>query len=333
MAWWEILLTSVVAFVASWGGTLILIRALGAGEILDHPNERSSHSVPVPRGGGIAVIAAVAVLWSWIAADADGNATQVYWILVAAIVLAALSWLDDLIDLSVFLRLPAHIGVVVVGLIAIGGDDLVFQGLLPFWLDRVAAGFVWVWFLNLFNFMDGIDGLAAGEAAAIAFGLVVVAAVAGIGSGHAAYAAVLCAAALGFWWWNADPARIFLGDVGSVALGFLLGWLLISVALQGAWAVALILPLYFLADATVTLLRRLARREPVWQAHREHFYQRAVQSGVSHAAVVRTVMVANVVLIALAGIAGLGGGAPAVIAAVMVVAMLLYYLQRVRRVR
>ena len=93
--------------------------------------------------------------------------------------------------------------------------------------------------------------------------------------------------------WNWAPARIFLGDVGSVPLGYLLGFLLLEPAARGAWKVALILPLYFLADATITLLRRLVRGERVWQAHREHFYQRAVQRGLGHAAVVRRVIAAD----------------------------------------
>jgi UDP-N-acetylmuramyl pentapeptide phosphotransferase/UDP-N-acetylglucosamine-1-phosphate transferase len=107
-------------------------------------------------------------------------------------------------------------------------------------------------------------------------------------------------AAFGFLPWNWQPARIFLGDVGSVPLGYALGWLLLSLAAAGAWAAALILPLYYLADATLTLMRRLARGERVWQAHREHFYQRATQAGRSHAAVVSLVALADAVLIALA---------------------------------
>ncbi|MDH3702467.1 MAG: glycosyl transferase, partial [Alphaproteobacteria bacterium] len=110
-------------------------------------------------------------------------------------------------------------------------------------------------------------------------------------------------AALGFLRFNWHPARIFLGDVGSVPLGYLLGWLLLQAAAAGYWAPALILPLYYLADATITLLRRAARREKVWQAHREHFYQRAVQNGRSHARVSLAVLAANVVLAALALVA------------------------------
>src|SRR5207253_3210977 len=126
-------------------------------------------------------------------------------------------------------------------------------------------------------------GLAGSEAAAIGLGLLLFAAI-GIGRdpGFAALAAAIAAAALGFLVWNWAPARIFLGDVGSVPLGYLLGFLLLSAATRGAWKLALILPLYFLADATITLGRRLTRGEPVWRPHRQHFYQRAVQRGLTH---------------------------------------------------
>ena len=136
-----------------------------------------------------------------------------------------------------------------------------FQGWLPAALDMAAAALLWVWFVNLYNFMDGIDGIAGSETAAIGIGLALFA-IAGIGNDPAlaAPAAVIAAAAIGFLVWNWAPARIFLGDVGSVPLGYLLGFLLLAAASRGHWKLALILPLYFLADATITLLRRLAAR-------------------------------------------------------------------------
>ncbi len=140
--------------------------------------------------------------------------------------------------------------------------------------------------------------------------------------------ALLAAATLGFLVWNWAPAKLFLGDVGSVALGYLLGWLLLGAAVDGDWAAALILPLYYLAVATITLVRRGARGAKVWRAHREHFYQRAVHGGSSHGRVAIQVLACNAVLIACAGAAALGYVWPAMAGAALAVAVLLAILER-----
>ena len=188
-----------------------------------------------------------------------------------------------------------------------------------------AIGLLWVWWINVFNFMDGIDGLAGSEAAAIGGGLLLFSALGnGVDPVIALLAATILGAALGFLVWNWAPARIFLGDVGSAPLGYLTGYLLIDVAVRGRWKVALILPLYFLADATITLSRRLLRGERIWEAHRQHFYQQAVRRGLGHAAVVRRVIAADLLLIGCGwasenGFGGLAlGGAAAIVAALLV---------------
>ncbi|HWB48751.1 MAG TPA: glycosyltransferase family 4 protein [Stellaceae bacterium] len=317
-----VLLVAAASFVVSCLGTRALIGLLRQ-RVLDLPNERSSHVVPTPRGGGIAVIAAIAV--AWIAFAVAGIAPPpVAAVAVAGAGLAAISWLDDLRGLSQGIRLLAQFAAVVAGLWVLP-TGLVFQGWLPPGLDAVAAALLWVWFVNLFNFMDGIDGIAASEAAAIAIGVVLLAAG---NAGLTGPAAAVAAAALGFLVWNWMPARIFLGDVGSVPLGYVLGYLLYRLALAGKWEAALILPLYFLADATITLLHRLVRGARVWQAHREHFYQRAVQRGLSHAAVVIRVVAADIVLLGCAFAAVQGWGFGALAAAAATVAALLVVLRR-----
>jgi UDP-N-acetylmuramyl pentapeptide phosphotransferase/UDP-N-acetylglucosamine-1-phosphate transferase len=163
--------------------------------------------------------------------------------------------------------------------------------------------------------------------AAIGIGLMLFA---GVGIGRdpelTMLAAAVAAAATGFLVWTWAPARIFLGDVGSVPLGYLLGFLLLHQAARGHWKVALILPLYFLADATITLLRRLSRGEQIWQAHREHFYQRAVQRGLGHAAVVQRVIAADIVLIGCSWVAENGWPLLGLIAAGVTVLALLAWL-------
>ncbi|MGC2415387.1 MAG: glycosyl transferase, partial [Stellaceae bacterium] len=245
-------------------------------------------------------------------------------VLGGAALLAAISWVDDLRGLSPATRLLAQFAAVGLGMVALIPAGPVFQDWLMPGLDVAAAALLWLWFVNLFNFMDGIDGLAGSEAAAIGTGLVVFAGVgSGLDPGLAALSGTAAAAALGFLVWNWAPARIFLGDVGSVPCGYLLGFLLLDVAARGRWKIALILPLYFLADATLTLLRRLARGELVWQAHRQHFYQRAVQRGLGHGAVVRRVIAADLILVLCGWAAENGWGTLALAAAAVVVAALL----------
>jgi UDP-N-acetylmuramyl pentapeptide phosphotransferase/UDP-N-acetylglucosamine-1-phosphate transferase len=300
--------------------TSVLIPILAHREILDHPNARSSHRVPTPRGGGIAVTGSV--LLAWIVLVRSGSAPSgIVGIALGAVFLAAISWIDDLRGLSPLARLVAQVIAVMIGLSVLP----TWHGLLP--LALIAL--VWVWWINLFNFMDGIDGLAASEAAAIGAGLLLFASVgAGADLELRGLAAAVTGAALGFLVWNWSPARIFLGDVGSVPLGYVLGFLLLDRAVRGHWRIALILPLYFLADATITLGRRLRRGERVWQAHREHFYQQAVHRGLGHAAVVRRVIATDLVLIGSGWTAENGWSAASLAASAAAVVILLAALAR-----
>ncbi len=317
-------------FAATFAVTGAAIGILRRRAILDHPSERSSHTIPTPRGGGIALLAVLLPAWAAMAYLMPATGPAVWLVLGAALLLAGISWVDDLRGSPAFVRLAAHILAVAVVLAAMPRDTLIFQGLLPQVLDRLAAGVLWVWFINLFNFMDGIDGIAGVEAACIGAGLFLLGVIAGGGGQEPLFGLTLAAAALGFLWWNWYPSRVFLGDVGSVPLGFLLGWLLLDKAAAGFWAAALILPLYYLVDATLTLLKRLLRGERVWQAHAQHFYQRAVQGGLSHAAVVSIILVANLALIALALLAAAGARAASLVGAAFTVAALLFLLAHSR---
>jgi UDP-N-acetylmuramyl pentapeptide phosphotransferase/UDP-N-acetylglucosamine-1-phosphate transferase len=318
-----------VAFLGTLIGTGLVLRILRRRAILSHPDERSSHTVPTPQGGGIALVFVLLPAWAVIALGVPGQTFIIWLVLGAALLLAGVSWADDLGGISRSIRFATHIAAVSLVLSALPGDAFLFQGVLPLALDRLAAGILWVWFINLFNFMDGIDGIAGAETAAIGFGLFLIAAVAG-GGVQGLFGLTLAATALGFLWWNWHPAQVFLGDVGSVPLGYLLGWLLLEAALKGFWAAALILPLYYLADATITLSRRLVAGERIWQAHAQHFYQKAVRRGLSHATVVRIILLANGVLIVLALLAAGGAEAAALTGALATVAVLLIVLARWR---
>jgi UDP-N-acetylmuramyl pentapeptide phosphotransferase/UDP-N-acetylglucosamine-1-phosphate transferase len=319
-----LLLAGAVA-VLSWGATGRVVAWLRRRAILDRPNARSSHVVPTPRGGGLGALPPVLLGWGFLTLLPGADALQGAAIL-GALLLAAISWRDDRGHVPVRLRLLAQLVATVPVALLLPGP--VAQGWLPGWLDLALAVVAWVWFTNLYNFMDGIDGITGIETTALGIGLAAVAVAAGpwIAAGPGL---VLAAGAAGFLAWNWHPARVFLGDVGSIPFGYLAGGLLLALAGAGHWAAALILPLYYLADATLTLLRRLARGEAMWRAHREHFYQRAVQGGLSHAGVALRVALADAVLV---GCALWSLAAPwwALLAAAAVVAVLLAELGRRR---
>ncbi len=322
-------LITLAAFIASTGATRLVLGWLRRRQILDLPNERSSHTLPTPRGGGLAVTPVLLLAWVAIAVAQPGLTAAWAWVAVAgALLLLVTSWTDDRHALPVGPRLLTHFGVVAGMSLALPLHALVFQGWLPLWADRAVTVLAWLWFLNLYNFMDGIDGITGIETAALGIGIAVVAVAGDAAGGLVPYGLAAAGAALGFLVWNWHPARIFLGDSGSVPLGFLMGGLLIELAVHGQLAAALILPAYYLADATITILWRLKDGEKVWQAHRRHFYQRAVRGGHGHAAVSLAILVANLLLIGCACLAAVGQVTAGALAATAVVAGLLGLLSR-----
>lgn len=274
-----------------------LIAWLRRRAVLDIPNARSSHSEVTPRGGGIAVTGGILLgLAIWLTLRPDPLMPLV---LLGMAALAVVSWLDDRRGgLPVGVRLGAQMLAVGLVLAVLPPDLSVTQGLLPVWFERIVLFLAWIWFTNLFNFMDGINGITAVEMLAVGCGCSGILLL-GI-DGFSPAGLVVAAAALGFLPWNWGKARVFLGDVGSVPVGYLLGSLLLALALSGAWAAALILPMYYWLDATYTLMRRLLRREKIWQAHRSHFYQQGARKLGSHAKVAGRIAALNLLLVMLA---------------------------------
>lgn len=296
------LVAAAVCLVVSWiatGRVLVWLRRNG---VLDRPNERSSHSSPTPRGGGWGVMLTLLPAWI-VVALVQGDLARVWPVLVGTTALVAVSWIDDRRGLGPGPRFATQIAVVLLGLLSLPAGTPVLPPPLPLWLDRSIVAVAWLWMINLFNFMDGIDGLAGTEALGIGLAFALLALAGGLDPAAGLYAAAAAGAAAGFLRWNLPPAKLFMGDVGSVPLGYTLGWLCLTTAARGEWIAAVLPPLYFFADATITLLRRAARGERVWEAHREHFYQRAVRAGSSHAAVTATVALADLVLVGLTPIA------------------------------
>lgn len=234
---------------------------------MDHPNVRSLHETPTPRVGGLGIMAGVAVAGVLLA---DASLAPV---MLAAFTLAAMSVLDDVRGLPVALRFLAHFIAAVAALLALG---------LSGW-SLLAGTLAVVWMTNLYNFMDGADGLAGGMSV-IGFGALALAAWLGGEPGLTAFSAAIAAAALAFLRFNFPPAQIFMGDAGSIPLGFLAAALGILGAQQDLWPWLFPLLVFspFIVDASVTLAKRGLRGEKIWQAHRSHYYQRAVLLGASH---------------------------------------------------
>ncbi len=283
----------------------LLLRPLMVRYALARPNARSSHRIPTPQGGGIAVLAgaflALGLAMAFIPMDAGARQGLVL-VMVASALLAVVGAWDDIRPLSPALRLPLQFLCVGIVVFYAAPEVRVLPETLPLWAERGLALIAGAWFVNLVNFMDGIDWITLAGlvplsgAVALAGGYGIVDPATGL------LAAALLGGLIGFAPFNKPVARIFLGDVGALPLGLLGAYLLYRLAGTGALTAALILPLYHVMDSTITLLRRLARGEKVWQAHRSHFYQQATDNGFKVIEIVAQVALLNLGLIALAAV-------------------------------
>ena len=302
-----------LVFVLAWGGTSRLCRRTSKLFLLDHPNARSLHAVPTPRTGGVAIIGSLflgliaarvlglpvmkeGLLWSeWAYLES--------WILGMTTLLGFVSFLDDRGGVPVWLRLGCQLSAS--GILALGAGLFLPAIQLPLvgtielgWLGAPLTILFLVWITNLYNFMDGMDGFAGGMTV--------------LGCGFMAYfawtaghefilvsALLLSVASAGFLVHNFPPAKIFMGDVGSVTSGFLCGTLIILGCRDRVFDVWVPLILFspFILDATITLIRRVWQREKIWVAHRTHYYQRLVLSGWGH----RRAVLAEYTVMALCG--------------------------------
>jgi UDP-N-acetylmuramyl pentapeptide phosphotransferase/UDP-N-acetylglucosamine-1-phosphate transferase len=283
--------------------TSILLRPWLLRHALARPNARSSHNTPTPQGGGIAVlIATLFAAWGaliLLSMPTSYEINALVTLTAAALLLGIVGAIDDIHSLPPAARLIVQ-GVAVAALIAALPHDMRLLPHVPWWTERFLLFVAGLWFVNVVNFMDGIDWMTVAEFIPLTMALSLLG-VAGTLDWHSALlASALLGAIGGFAPFNKPVARLFLGDVGSLPAGLLLGWLLLQLAASGHLIAALILPLYYLADATITLGRRIRKREPFWQAHRTHFYQRALDNGFSVTEIITRVFALNLALAALA---------------------------------
>ncbi len=269
------------------------------------PTARSSHSALTPQWGGLAVVAAtigVAAVAILLAPQfGPQTARGALIVLLSALLMGALGVVDDMHNLAPASKLAIQAVAIVLVIAALPGDMRILP-LVPTWAERGLLFLSGLWFVNLVNFMDGIDWMMVVEVVPVTAGIALVGALGGLPPEGLVVALALNGAMLGFAPFNRPVARLFLGDMGSLPIALLLTWLLFLVAGSGHLAAAVLLPLYFAGDATVTLWRRLAARERVWEAHRSHFYQRAGDGGFSTMEIVGRVLAVNLALVALAAL-------------------------------
>ena len=292
----ELLGFSAVALVASILLSRAMIAYAGRHRLVDVPNERSSHAAPTPRGGGLAVVIVFMAGLVGLALYAGLQGGILIAVAGSGLLAALVGFVDDHCHLAARWRASVHFAAAAWALIWLGGYPTFASG---FTIGVVLGNIFWlvalVWFLNAFNFMDGIDGIAGAEGIFISGAAAVLLFLAGSGS-LASVSLLLMFATAGFLVWNLPPARIFMGDVGSGFLGMLLGAVAIASVVQGSltmWVFAILFAA-FISDATITVARRILRGKRWHSAHRSHAYQHASRIYGSHGKVTAAVSAINV---------------------------------------
>ncbi len=292
----------IIIFILSFALTGLIRFYLVRKAILDVPNERSSHAVPTPRGGGIAIAVSFFLAVGWLAYQNTIDAGLAKALLGGGVIVAAAGYWDDLKSIPASVRITLHLLAAIWALYFLGGFPVLELGVWKLhlgWMGSLFAVIGIVWFINLYNFMDGIDGLAGSEA----FFVSVVAGIALFLMGAAGMALLcflLAAAVLGFLIWNWPPAKIFMGDIASGLLGYIFGVLTIATANQHQLPILFWLTLLavFILDTKFTLLRRVLRGERWYAAHRQHVYQRLARQSASHVKVTAGVIAINLAVLA-----------------------------------
>ena len=284
----NIIIISTLVFLFTFLGTGYFKEYLKQKKIFDIPSKRSSHSKSIPKGGGwvivISIIGAIAFLDPY-----DKNPA-----IITILGLALLSWIDDLKNINIPIRLLFQITLISIYFFSLYKNGFyeesdfnhIFLIILLF-----------TWFINIFNFMDGIDGISCSISITIFLGIAI-AYFLKDSNYNPNFEIIAIASCSAFLFWNWSPAKIFLGDVGSIVLGFLcilsLYWLYLD---KETWHWVISLPMYYIVDTSLTLIKRLVSGKKIWQAHKEHFYQKAVQSGMNHALVVKSIIGLQTIII------------------------------------
>ncbi len=284
----KLLIFSIFIFLFTLIGTKYLKNFLEYKKILDIPNKRSSHIKPIPIGGGwIIVLSIIGIIFLLDPYDKIPG-------IIAITGLAFISWQDDLKNINVLIRLLFQIFFISIYFIYLYFFGFYNQTQLT---HIFLVILICIWFINIFNFMDGIDGISPVIIITI-FAGIILAYFLNNSEYFPTFEILVISTCLAFLYWNWNPAKIFLGDVGSIVLGFICILSLYWLFLEGnTWHWTLSLPMYYILDTTLTLIIRLIEGKKIWKAHREHYYQKAVQSGMTHSQVVSYITMLQILII------------------------------------
>ncbi|WP_342267414.1 UDP-phosphate alpha-N-acetylglucosaminyltransferase [Candidatus Tisiphia endosymbiont of Empis tessellata] len=295
----------LLSFIATSFLTWLLISSLPSFGVVDIPDPRRVHSRITPRGGGLAIV--IVVIIALIAYEYFSTKTLINSIKIVPLLLiiSSISFLDDLISIPIFVRLIFHIICSTIAIFLFLFPVVLFHHELPLYIDFMLSIIGLIVFLNIYNFLDGIDGISGAESIHLSITILILCYLKSDIIININFIIVLniiiLACSIGFLIFNWHPAKIFLGDVGSISLGFLLGLclLLISASSVHLFVASSIASLYYLADGGLTILIRLVNKEKIWQPHLKHFFQKAVRNGKSHKEVVSRIIICNILLMVL----------------------------------
>ncbi len=295
----------LLSFIATSFLTWLLISSLPSFGVVDIPDPRRVHNRITPRGGGLAIVIVVII----------GLITHEYFvtktlinsikIIPLLLIISTISFLDDLISIPVFIRLIVHIICSTISIVLFLSPALLFHHELPLYIDFVLSIIYLTTFLNIYNFLDGIDGISGAESIHLSITILILC--------YLKYDIIIninfiiviniiiLGCSIGFLIFNWHPAKIFIGDVGSISLGFLLGLCLILISSSSIhlFIASSIASLYYMTDGGLTILIRLLNKEKIWQPHLKHFFQKAVRNGKSHREVVCRIIICNILLMVL----------------------------------
>ena len=305
----------LLVLAAAGGITYLLVRWLLMGNqkllAIDRPNERSLHTRVVPRGGGLAVVCVIALLWVTLSV-VSGDQQLIHVILFGGLVaVCGVGFADDRDSISAIGRLIIELLVALLVVLSVGGPLTFSAGGLqvpiPGWLGITCAAFGIVWMTNLYNFMDGVDGMVAGPSAVVALCLAIW--FFNVEDAVLFYLNLgVAGSCVGFLILNWSPAKIFMGDVGSLALGYYFAVMALIGVVEHDLPIGAFIILYglFLVDTSVTLFRRMMTGKRWWEAHTEHYYQRAIRAGFTHAQVAAGAIILTALAVVFASIEALG---------------------------